>query len=493
MSGIFISCRRSDDPNATGRIYDRLVAEFGRAKVFKDIDSIPLGRDFRTHLNEVIGQCAVVLAIVGPRWLDARGEAGQRRLEDSEDFVRLELEAAMARDVPVVPVLVSHAPMPTTAQLPASLAPLAYRQSIEVRPDPDFHNDATRLLTALRRMLDPTAPEIDASADAIARAGSTAPSKPPSRRLAWTIAAIALVGMIAMLVPTLRHLRETPPPETRTEIVTPATDQSASFALSPDGRQIVFLGARDGASRLWLRSLATTTAQPLAGTEGARLPFWSPEGRSIGFFAAGALKRLDLGGGAPQILATGLNGRGGTWSADGVILFAPTGAGPLMRMAASGGAAVAVTTLGPQQVGHFFPQFLPDGRRFLFYVDSAVPETSGNLPRRTRRQRPDATDDRCRRRGVSVGLAAVGEGGHARGAAAGPREGHSHRRAGDAGRWRGDRPPHSERRVSLGNGAGGLPDRRGWLAATDLVRPLGHVAWHRRRPGWQYRQSPRVP
>ena len=107
-------------------------------------------------------------------------------------------------------------------------------------------------------------------------------------------------------------LRETPPPappETRLEIVTPATDRRPRpFALSPDGRQIVFVASGDGASRLWLRSLATTTAQPLAGTEGATYPFWAPDSRSIGFFAGGALKRLDLGGGAPQTLAPADNG-----------------------------------------------------------------------------------------------------------------------------------------------------------------------------------------
>ena len=114
-----------------------------------------------------------------------------------------------------------------------------------------------------------------------------------------------------LAVPTLRHLRETPPPalpETRLEIVTPATDSPRPFALSPDGRQIVFVASGDGASRLWLRSLATTTAQPLAGTEGAMYPFWSPSSRSVGFFAGGALKRLDLGGGAPQTLAPAENG-----------------------------------------------------------------------------------------------------------------------------------------------------------------------------------------
>ena len=97
-----------------------------------------------------------------------------------------------------------------------------------------------------------------------------------------------------------------------------------SFALSPDGRQLVFAAPGDGASRLWLRALATTTAQPLAGTEGARFPFWAPDSRSIGFFAGDALKRLDLGGGAPQTVAQAPTGRGGTWNTDGVILFSST-------------------------------------------------------------------------------------------------------------------------------------------------------------------------
>ena len=113
----------------------------------------------------------------------------------------------------------------------------------------------------------------------------------------------AYMSPAGLSIPAVRHLRETPPPlapETRTEIVTPATDQPTSFALSPAGRQIVFVAAGDGASRLWLRSLATTDAQPLAGTEGATNPFWSPDGRSLGFFAGTALKRLDLGGGAPD-------------------------------------------------------------------------------------------------------------------------------------------------------------------------------------------------
>jgi Tol biopolymer transport system component len=190
---------------------------------------------------------------------------------------------------------------------------------------------------------------------------------PPGRRtVAWAVAGAA----VAIGVAVGSQWRPAPippsPPETRTEIVTPATADPTSFALSPDGRQIVFVASGDGASRLWLRSLAATTAQPLAGTEGAASPFWSPDSRAIGFFAGGALKRLDLGGGAPQTLAPAPAARGGTWGADSVIVFAPTNSGSLMRVAATGGDAVPVTILGPTQAGRRWPHMLSDGRRFLF-------------------------------------------------------------------------------------------------------------------------------
>ena len=104
----------------------------------------------------------------------------------------------------------------------------------------------------------------------------------------------------------------------RLEITTPATDAPLQFALSPDGRSLVFVASGDGPSRLWLRPLDQTEAQPLAGTEGGTYPFWSPDSRSIGFFAAGRLLRLDLAGGAPQALTdTSGSGFSGSWSADG--------------------------------------------------------------------------------------------------------------------------------------------------------------------------------
>ena len=163
----------------------------------------------------------------------------------------------------------------------------------------------------------------------------------------------------------------------RLEITTPPTLSPLEFALSPDGRYIAFVASGDGPQRLWLRALDKADAQPMAGTDGAHYPFWSANSRSIGFFSTGKLKRIDIAGGAPQLLANESGGRGGTWNADGTILFVPNTTSPVSRIAASGGEPVAVTKLEPQrQTGHRFPQFLPDGHHFLFY-STGSPEATG--------------------------------------------------------------------------------------------------------------------
>ena len=224
--------------------------------------------------------------------------------------------------------------------------------------------------------------EIDDVLTAPAAEVTPAAEGPVRARLPWPMAVVfaaALLAAIALAVPTVRHLGEIPPPappETRTDVVTPATDDPTSFALSPDGRQIVFEASNESGSSLWLRSLAATTAQPLGGTDGARYPFWAYDSRSIGFFAGGALKRLDLGGGVPQTLAPAQFGRGGMWNADGGIVFAPNLTSPLMRVFATGGAVSAVTSLGPQQTGHRWPNMLPDARHFLYYA-TGPPHTAG--------------------------------------------------------------------------------------------------------------------
>ncbi|GAB4481804.1 MAG: hypothetical protein Kow00124_29960 [Anaerolineae bacterium] len=150
--GIFISYRRSDSADATGRLYDRLVAHYGRERIFKDVDSIPLGADFRQVIDGAVGGCAVVLAIIGRGWLSARDEGG-RRLDDPADFVRLEIESALRRGIPVIPVLVSGAVMPRETELPQALRELTYRNGTPVRPDPDFHADVDRLIRALDNLL----------------------------------------------------------------------------------------------------------------------------------------------------------------------------------------------------------------------------------------------------------------------------------------------------------------------------------------------------
>ena len=162
------------------------------------------------------------------------------------------------------------------------------------------------------------------------------------------------------------------PLETRLDVTTPETTRSSSFALSPDGRSIVFSAAGPGGEQLWVRSLHSTLPRPIAGTEGGVYPFWSPDGRSIGFFTINALKRVAIDGSEAQSLAAVLTPGGGTWNADGTILYVPNASRGVFRISATGGDSTPVT----QGFATRLPQFLPDGRHFLFYA-SGEEETAG--------------------------------------------------------------------------------------------------------------------
>ena len=146
-----------------------------------------------------------------------------------------------------------------------------------------------------------------------------------------------------------------------------------NFALSPDGTMLAFVAlGEDGKNLLWVRSLATSSAQRLNGTEGAMFPFWSPENRRIGFFAEGKLKTINVDGSEIRILCDALIGRGGSWNREGTIVFAPFIAGPLYRISASGGVPTPATRVTPGGNGgeaHRWPFFLPDGKHFLYFVD----------------------------------------------------------------------------------------------------------------------------
>ena len=163
--------------------------------------------------------------------------------------------------------------------------------------------------------------------------------------------------------------------------LTPAPIASAAqLALSPDGRRLAFVAARKrAASQLWIRPLDGVQAQPLPGTEGASFPFWSPDSRFIAFFAGGKLKKIDTTGGVPQVLCPAGAGRGGAWNPDGIIVFVGQGNSPISRISASGGVVTAATTFDPDQavIGQSWPQFLPDGRHFLYYQRSSKPEYRG--------------------------------------------------------------------------------------------------------------------
>ena len=153
-----------------------------------------------------------------------------------------------------------------------------------------------------------------------------------------------------------------------------------SFALSPDGRQLAF-SATDatGKTLLYLRPLNSFAAQSLPGTEGAILPFWSPDNRSIAFFGRGKLRRVELSGGAPQTLCEANNAGGGSWNRAGEIIMAPANGGSLYRVPATGGVPTALTTLDQsrEEDGHWLPQFLPDGQHFLYYASCRQSGQSG--------------------------------------------------------------------------------------------------------------------
>jgi hypothetical protein len=149
---IFISYRRKDSQHITGRIYDRLISQFGKEAVFKDVDSIPLGYDFRDHLREQVGRCAVLVAVIGKSW-NPPAASGDRRLSDPRDHLRIEIESALERRIPVIPVLVDGVEVPAEEELPASLGRLAYHNGVAVRPDPDFHHDADRLVRGIEALI----------------------------------------------------------------------------------------------------------------------------------------------------------------------------------------------------------------------------------------------------------------------------------------------------------------------------------------------------
>ncbi|HTI50035.1 MAG TPA: protein kinase, partial [Planctomycetaceae bacterium] len=199
------------------------------------------------------------------------------------------------------------------------------------------------------------------------------PARTGRERLWWTAALFLALAATAAAALYFRPAA-VEAPEARFEIVTPPAGASVltQLAISPDGRQLVFAATTEGKTEIWLRRFGSQTPEPIPGTDGARYPFWSPDSRQIGFFADQKLKRIQIAGGAAQTLADGGGDDnttyGGTWNADGTILFGLSNAAPIYRVAAAGGKTTEATRVESQQIGHRFPYFLPDGHHFLFFA-----------------------------------------------------------------------------------------------------------------------------
>ena len=218
---------------------------------------------------------------------------------------------------------------------------------------------------------------------AVGLAAPVAARRKSRERLAWALIPLAALVAAAATVLVIR-LSSEPPRIVRSSLLPPERSSFAfefgPMALSPDGRRVAFVASTSGINRLWVQPLSEASAQPLAGTEGASNPFWSPDSRFLGFFANRKLKRIEASGGPPQTLADASLGRGGSWSREGVILFVPNSREVVHRVSASGGEASRVTKLdaAASEVSHRWPVFLPDGRRFLYLAQTNLPTGEKN-------------------------------------------------------------------------------------------------------------------
>jgi hypothetical protein len=155
MAWIFISYRREDSGASAGRLHDRLREHFGRDNVFMDLDAIEPGLDFTEVIERTVASCDVLIALIGRQWLTSTDPAGQRRLDDPEDFVRREIATALRRNIRVIPALIQDTPMPRVAKLPDDLQPLTRSNAVELS-DTHFHRDVDQLIVVLDRVLEVT-------------------------------------------------------------------------------------------------------------------------------------------------------------------------------------------------------------------------------------------------------------------------------------------------------------------------------------------------
>ncbi len=221
-------------------------------------------------------------------------------------------------------------------------------------------------------------------ADQRQRAG--APLGWNTERMVW-LAVTAVLAIFGAVLAWMLWGRAAPPASTMHFSLWPPENASFSpltvggpVAVAPDGRRLAFTATTTGGKQqIWIRPLDSPKAYALEGTDGGSYPFWSPDSRDLGFFAGGKLKRIEASGGPPQTLADAPQGRGGTWSRNGVIVFAPNLAGGLHRVSSGGSGSTPVTQPAAvrRETSHRWPSFLPDGEHFVYFARGAEVEHSG--------------------------------------------------------------------------------------------------------------------
>jgi serine/threonine protein kinase len=271
--------------------------------------------------------------------------------------------------VSLIAAIVDHDPPPVSSLQPVSppLLDHVVKTCLEKNPDGRWQSMADVALQ-LRAIID--------SRDA--RESDAAPARVVRKLRAMQLTAAALALALALAVGTRWYFSEAPrPARLQFDLPIPPATSLNQFAVSPDGKYIVSQ-ANVGGSTLWVASLERGTGQALTGVTEAQWPFWSPDGRFLGYFSGGKLKRVDLAGGALQTIADSGIGAGASWNRDDIIVFAPDPNNALFRVSASGGTPTQLTTLDKSrdEFSHRHPHFLPDGRHFLYVAVSRLPEQS---------------------------------------------------------------------------------------------------------------------
>jgi serine/threonine protein kinase/Tol biopolymer transport system component len=335
------------------------LADFGLARLVEDDETRARGTR-HTATGAVVGTAAYM----------SPEQALGRKLDARSDIftfgvVLYELLAgrhpfASESDVVMLQAVIHSPPPPLPDEIPEALQTVVDK-SLEKEPS-DRYQSMRELVVDLRR---------------IARKSATdrTPLAPRTtlRLRAWIPwLAVSLTAVALVVALFARRAPEAGPVEASEFVILPPDGTAfvsgryfSNVAMSPDGRKLAFVAAAtDGTQRIWIRPLGSVTAKPLADTDGASGPFWSPDGRSLAFFARGQLRRIDISGGSAQVLADAAFPLGGAWSSTGVIVYSPQVGSPLLSVPASGGETTPVTTLSHPRV--LRPSFLPDGRHFVY-------------------------------------------------------------------------------------------------------------------------------